>query len=70
MEVWLIEEGCDMGSLSAAMQQGLFLDPATRQPDMMCLFNTVADIAGALSCLHADGYMHGHVSGDRYAAPR
>ena len=54
-----------MGTLSAAMQQGLFLEPGSRQPRMLCLLNTIADIAGALCCLHADGYIHGHVSGDR-----
>ena len=68
MEVWLIEESCDMGTLSVAMQRGLFQDPVTKQPDMLYLLNTIADIAGALRCLHAEGYMHGHVSGDRCAA--
>ena len=67
VEVWLVEEACDMGTLSGAMQQGLFLEPGTRQPRMLHLLNTVADVAGALTCLHADGYIHGHVSGDRQA---
>ena len=67
VEAWLVEESCDMGTLSAAMLRGLFLEPGTRKPCMLYLLKTVADVAGALACLHAEGYLHGDISGDRCA---
>ncbi|KAL6774369.1 hypothetical protein ACKKBG_A24740 [Auxenochlorella protothecoides x Auxenochlorella symbiontica] len=55
MQVHMVVEFCDHGTLEAAVQSGIFLDPALGRPRMDWVLQTVLEVASGLEYLHAPG---------------
>ena len=65
-ETWLVQEWCGRGRLIDAFLRGwLNGGPGSDVVDLARVLLTASEIASGLAGLHASGFVHGNLQGDR-----
>ena len=65
-EMWIVQELCDKGSLYDGIESGMFREAfSLNSPASMPLvYQTASEIASAMQYLHAQGILHGDLTGN------
>ncbi|KAK9794907.1 hypothetical protein WJX73_003974 [Symbiochloris irregularis] len=58
-ETWMLLEYCDRGNLDSGMRNGRFKVKSTGDPDLVCIYRCLIDIAAGMDYLHSVGVLHG-----------
>ena len=66
LQVWIVQELCDRGTLSSAIEYGTFFlnkdANITRQPDLHSILETAEEVAKGMKYLHSTGEIHADLS--------